>query len=128
MIDTTLITVIKINISFPFLLIDYISIFLFILVEYFIINQEDHINNESYIETSKLTVCNEVNLSFYSKINNSVNKINFILLIYKHNVWSKEWEYINNHSQWQLHQLKINITNKNEDIQVKSFFFVIIIL
>jgi len=85
LIDITLITVIKINISFPILFKDYIRI-LFTLVEYFGISEEDHITNESYIETSKLTVCNEVNLNFYSKVNNSHNNINLILFLYKQNV------------------------------------------
>jgi hypothetical protein len=118
MVDITLITVIKINIPFPVLFKDYIRI-LFTLVEYFGISEEDHITNESYIETSKLTICNEINLSFYSKVNSSHNNINLVLFIYKNNVWKKEWEYINDDSQWKLHQLKIKMPDKNEDIRVK---------
>jgi hypothetical protein len=85
LIDITLITVIKINISFPILFKDYIRI-LFTLVEYFGISEEDRITNESYIKTSKLTVCNEVNLTFYSGVNSSRTNINLILFLYKQNV------------------------------------------
>jgi len=116
---------IKINISFPILFQDYIRI-LFILGDYFGISEEDHITNESYIETSKLTGCKEVNLTFYSKMNSFHNHVNLILFIYKQNRWNKEWEYINNDSQWELHQLKIPITDKNEDIQVKFFIIILI--
>ncbi len=107
MIDIALIDAIKINNSYRIL---------FILVEYFSINKEDHITNESFIESSNITACNEILLSFYSKVNSYVN---LILFLYKQNVWKKEWEYRNNDSQWKFHQFKINMTDKNEDIQVK---------
>jgi hypothetical protein len=118
MINITLIVVIKINISFPFLFKDYIRI-VFTLVEYFDIRKEDHINNNSYIESSTIIVCHEVILTFYSKVDSPYNNINLILFIHKQNVWNKEWEYRSNDPQWQLHQVKINITDKNKDIQVK---------
>jgi hypothetical protein len=39
--------------------------------------------------------------------------------MYQRNAWNKTWEYKHNNSQWQLHQLNINITENNEDIRVK---------
>jgi hypothetical protein len=92
---------------------------LFTLVEYFGISKENHINNESYIESSRIIVCHQVTITFYSKIDSPYNNMNLILFTFKQNVWNKEWEYRNNDSQWQLHQIKINIVDRNKEIQVK---------
>ena len=114
--------VIKINISFAISL----KCSLFILADYFSINQEDHITNQSYIETSRISACASIHLTFSSKVHYLGKEISLILLTYQGNTWKKSWEYMHNDSQWGLHQLSLNISETKEDIRVNFFFLLVI--
>lgn len=107
--------VIKINIT--------LKCSLFILADYFSINQEDHITNQSYIETTRIPACKSIHLTFSSKVHYLGKEISLILLTYQGNTWKKSWEYMYNDSQWGLHQLSLNISETKEDIRVSFFFF-----
>lgn len=109
--------VIKINISFGMFLKS-LFFFLFILANYFSINQEDQITNQSYIETSRITACKNIHLTFSSKVSHASTEINLILFTYRSNTWNKTWEYMHKNSHWGLHQLSLNISETNEDIRV----------
>ncbi|CAF1087017.1 unnamed protein product [Adineta steineri] len=88
-------------------------------VEYFSINENDYITNNSYIESSKIIACNEINLTFYSKINSFNKNITLNLFLYKQNLWNNIWKYMYNDSQWKFHHLKIDLTNETEHIQFR---------
>jgi len=91
----------------------------YFFVEYFSIDENDLLTNESFIQTSTLFVCNELNISFYSKINSFQSNIDLQLYIQRNHIWSKQWQFTYENLQWHLHQLNLPLTNAHEDIQVR---------
>ena len=91
----------------------------YFFVEYFSIDENDLLTNESFIQTSTLLVCNELNISFYSKINSFQSNIDLQLYIQRNHIWSKQWQFTYENLQWHLHQLNLPLTNAHEDIQVR---------
>ncbi|UJR22032.1 hypothetical protein I4U23_025099 [Adineta vaga] len=83
-------------------------------VEYFGINEEEHLNNESYIESSEINACHEMNITFYSRIRQRQIKMNLSLFLYNQNKWIRIWDYVYNDCQWIFHQLNIKLSNQSE--------------
>ena len=93
----------------------------FDLVDYFGIGSEDNnnITTESYLESPKFIVCKELILNFYSRIRTDTNTdLILSLFMYQQGAWHEEWQFVVNDTEWHLTQLKFNISEQSNDVQV----------
>ena len=95
--------------------IDLAFILISFLVEYFGISHRDSINNESFIESSKINACNEINITFYSKVSQTSIDSRLHVLLHNQNKWDYIWNYMAVDTQWNYHQLSINLINQSEE-------------
>jgi hypothetical protein len=91
----------------------------FALVEYFVLNEQDHLNNDSYIESSKIGACEQINITISSRVNSAQKGVYLaLLLLSNQRGWHQVWNYTHDDSQRRFHQLQLDVSNESEQVQV----------
>lgn len=89
------------------------------LVEYFGLNAEDHLDNDSYIRSAPIRVCKVINITLSSRVNSAPAHVGLVLLIFHSNEWHQVWNHTHDDHQWKFHHLQLDMNRSIDHIQVK---------